>query len=190
MPYIEERELEKFGFKSLGHNVRISDRASINNPESISIGDHCRIDDFCVVSGRVEIGRYCHVTPQCLIAGGLPGVFIDDFCTFAYGVKIFSQSDDYTGLSMTNSLIPRRYKQETFAQVAIGRQSIIGAGSVVMPGVSIAEGCAFGAMTLVNKSTDPWGIYIGAPARRLRDRSRALLALENEFEGKYSNDTI
>lgn len=44
---------------------------------------------------------------MCLIAGGTQGVYLDDYVPLAYGVKIFSQSDDYSGQSMCNSLIDK-----------------------------------------------------------------------------------
>ena len=45
----------------------------------------------------------------------------------------------------------------------------IGANSVVLPGVTIRRGCVIGANSLVSKSTEPNGLYVGSPARRLRD---------------------
>ena len=118
---------------------------------------------------------------MCLIAGGEPGVYLYDFCTLAYGVKIFAQSDDYSGTTMVNSLIPKKYKNELFAQVVLEKQVIVGANSTILPGVIISEGCSVGAMALVNKSTDPWGIYMGNPARRIKERKKALLELEKKF---------
>jgi acetyltransferase-like isoleucine patch superfamily enzyme len=169
------------GFAALGQNVLISDRAAIYSPDLIEIGDNSRIDDFCSVSGRVKIGAYCHVTVMCMVAGGSPGVFMNDFVTLAYGVKVFSQSDDYSGATMANSLIPKEYKAEKFASVTLGRQVIVGTNSVIMPGANIADGCAIGAMSLVLNNTEPWGIYVGSPAVRLKDRSRDLLELEARF---------
>lgn len=181
MAYYSEEQLKGFGFKYLGKNVRISDKAAIYDFEKIEIGDNSRIDDFCIISGNVRIGAFCHITPMCLVAGGVPGVYLSDFCTLAYGVKVFSQSDDYSGESMVNSLIPRKFKKEVFEKVTFDKQVIIGAGSVVLPGVHIAEGCSVGAMTLVTKSTLPWGIYVGSPARRIKERKRDILKLESEF---------
>jgi len=181
MAYLSKEALEAMGFKALGHNVKVSDKASIYNPESIEIGDHSRIDDFCVVSGNVRIGAYCHITPMCLLAGGEPGVDLSDFCTLAYGVKVFSQSDDYSGETMVNSLIPKKFKNEYMAKVRIGRQVVVGAGAVIFPGVDVADGCSIGAMTLVNKSTFSWGIYVGNPARRIKKRKKDLLDLEKQF---------
>src|SRR5690554_7148734 len=70
MGYLSESALREMNFKSLGRDVRISDKASIYNAELMDIGDYSRVDDFCILSGKVSLGRYCHVTPMCLIAGG------------------------------------------------------------------------------------------------------------------------
>ncbi|MBD8753484.1 acyltransferase, partial [Pseudomonas fluorescens] len=93
MAYLTNEQLALIGFKKLGKDVKISDRASIYNADQIEIGDFSRIDDFCVISGKIKFGRFNHITPMCLIAGGTPGIVFEDFCTLAYGVKIFSQSD-------------------------------------------------------------------------------------------------
>jgi acetyltransferase-like isoleucine patch superfamily enzyme len=176
------------GFKYLGKRVKISDKASIYDASSIAIGNDSRIDDFCILSGNIEIGSYCHITPMCLIAGGEPGVKLSDFCTLAYGVKVFSQSDDYSGETMVNSLIPKHMKNEKFAAVTIERQVVVGAGSTILPGVTIAEGVAVGAMSLVLKSTLPWGIYAGVPAKRIKERKQNLLELEKEFLRQGKDD--
>ena len=91
MTYYSQKELERLGFKSLGTDVKISKKASIFDYEKIEIGNHTRIDDFCVISGQIVLGDYNHITPMCLVAGGEPGIFYSDFCTLAYGVKVFSQ---------------------------------------------------------------------------------------------------
>jgi maltose O-acetyltransferase len=53
--------------------------------------------------------------------------------------------------------------------VRIRDGSWIGAGVTILPGVTIAEGCVIGANALVSHSTTPNGLYIGAPARRVRN---------------------
>lgn len=190
MAYLSQEELVGIGFKFLGRNVKVSDKASIYNHDQIEIGDNSRIDDYCVISGKVVIGSYCHITPMCLVAGGEPGVFLGDFCTLAYGVKVFSQSDDYSGETLTNSLVPKKYKSEIFRKVILEKHVIVGAGSIILPGVRVAEGCSVGAMTLLNKSTDPWGIYVGSPAQRIKERKKNLLVLEREFIQEVSHDSI
>ena len=181
MAYLNKQELLNLGFKHLGENVLISDKAAIYNANVIEIGDNTRVDDFCILSGKISIGSYCHITPMCLIAGGELGVFLSDFCTLAYGVKIFSQSDDYSGDTLVNSLIPKKFKNATFAAVFLEKHVVIGAGATILPGVTLAEGTSIGAMSLVMENTLPWKIYIGIPAKILKDRSNKLLELEKQF---------
>lgn len=181
MAYLSDLQLQSMGFKSLGKQVKISDRASIYNADHIEIGDYSRIDDFCVISGKIKVGRNVHITPQCLVAGGLPGIAIEDFVALAYGVKVFTQSDDYSGLKMTNSTVPKKYKNEFMATVTICKHSIIGAGSIIMPGVQINQGSSIGANSLLLMSTEPWSIYAGSPAIKIKNRKRDLLELEKEY---------
>ena len=187
MAYYSQEQLDVMGFKSIGCNVKISDKAVIYNTNEIEIGDNSRIDDFCIISGRVSIGSYCHITPMCLVAGGTPGVYLEDFCTLAYGVKIFSQSDDYSGETMTNSLILAEFKNEIFDPVYLEKYVIVGAGSIILPGANLGEGCSVGTMSLIHKPTDPWGIYAGIPAKRLKDRKKDLVALSKKFLSENSD---
>ena len=187
MAYYTKEELRALGFKYIGNNVKISDKASIYNYDQISIGDNSRIDDFCVVSGKITIGRNVHITPMCLVAGGEKGILFEDFTTIAYGVQVFTQSDDYSGETMTNSTIPQKYKKEFKKEVIIKKYSIVGAGSIIMPGVILAEGTSVGALSLVRKNTQEWNIYVGTPAQKISNRKKDLLELEKQYlenEGK------
>lgn len=181
MAFIERNILEEMGFRLLGNNVLISDKASIYNHDQIEIGDNVRIDDFCVVSGRVAIGRNVHITVFNNIAGGEMGVFMEDFSCLAYGCQVFTQSDDYSGRTLTNSTVPDCFKREIKAVVRIGRHCIVGTSSIIFPGVTLAEGTSVGAMSMVTKSTEPWSIYFGVPAKKIKNRRNDLLALEQQY---------
>ncbi len=191
MAFLTEEALSSLGFIRLGVNVKISDKAAIYNPELMEVGDCSRIDDFCVISGKVIIGRNVHIAVFCNIGGGELGVTLEDFSGLAYGCHIFTQSDDYSGRTLTNPTVPDKYKRETKSPVLVKRHSIIGTCSVILPGVTLEEGTSIGAMSLVTKSTDPWSVYFGIPAKRLKSRKRELLALEQAYlqeELKASHD--
>ena len=168
-------------FKSLGQQVKISDKAAIYNADQIEIGDYSRIDDFCVLSGRVTIGRNVHIAVFCNVAGGSEGITLDDFSGLAYGCQVFSQSDDYSGRTLTNPTVPAQYKLERKAAIHIGRHCIVGTSSLIFPGVKLGEGCSVGAMTMVTRSTEPWMVYSGIPAKKLKPRKRDMLALEQAY---------
>lgn len=178
MAFLTKDQLSKIPFKFLGNNVKISDKCSIYNPETIEINSHSRIDDFCVISGKIVIGRHVHIAVFCNIAGGSEGVVFGDFAGIAYGCHIFTQSDDYSGRFLTNPTIPSKYKLETKKRINIGKHCIVGTGSLILPGVNLAEGTAVGAASVVRKSTEEWSIYLGNPAKKIKSRSRQLLELE------------
>lgn len=185
MAFYSRKKLEKLGFKSLGKNVLVSDKAAIYDFSEIELGDNTRIDDFCVISGKVSIGRNVHIAVFCNVAGGEAGLVMEDFSGLAYGCHVFTQSDDYSGQSLTNPTVPIQFKKEIKSPVHIGRHCIIGACSVILPGVILAEGTSVGAMTMVNKKTEPWSVYFGIPAKRIKRRSRDLLRLELDYlDGK------
>jgi acetyltransferase-like isoleucine patch superfamily enzyme len=193
LAFLNEEQLGIMGFKSLGANVQISDKASIYNTDQIEIGDNSRIDDFCVISGKVNIGRNCHIAVFCNIAGGEKGVTFNDFSGLAYGCHVFTQSDDYGGRTLTNPTVPDKYKREMKKAIVIGRHSIVGTNSLIFPGVMLAEGTSVGALSVVTKSTEEWSIYVGNPAKRIKTRKRDLLKLEEEYlanEGKLDHLTI
>lgn len=169
------------GFARLGRNVKISDKASIYEAGKMEIGDNSRIDDFCVISGRVAMGRNVYIGPFCLVAGGTPGVIFDDFTTLAYHAQVFSQSDDYSGATMTNPTVPADYKSEIKQPVHLKRHSIVGAGGIICPGVVLGEGTSIGTGGVILESTEPWTIYGGVPGVKLKERRRDLLSLEQDY---------
>ena len=57
--------------------------------------------------------------------------------------------------------------------ISIGDDVWIGSNSSVVPGTSIATGCIIGANAAVIRDTEPYGLYGGVPARRIRDRRPA-----------------
>ena len=187
MAFLSAEHLLQLGFKKIGKAVLISDKASIYNPGMIEIGDYSRIDDFCVLSGQIHIGRNVHIAVFCNVAGGEKGITFEDFSGLAYGCHVFSQSDDYSGTTMTNPTVPDLYKNEKKEAVILRRHAIIGACSVILPGVVIDEGTSVGAMSMVTKSTDPWSIYFGIPAKKIKNRRRDLLILEAVFLEKTSD---
>jgi acetyltransferase-like isoleucine patch superfamily enzyme len=121
------------------------------------------------------------LTVFCNVAGGRTGVAIGDFSALAYGCHVFAQSEDYSGRFLNNSTVPAEFRSEICRPVDIGRHCIVGANSVIVPGVALSEGTAVYAMSLVTRSTDSWSIYSGVPARRIKARRSELLDLEQRY---------
>lgn len=171
------------GFKSVGENVKIAKSCTIIGIENISIGNNVQIDEQVFIAanrGGLEIGSHVHIGATCHLNGN-GGVVISDFCGLSQGVKIYSVTNDYSGESLTNPTISEKYKKVKVAAVRLERHVLIGAGSVVFPGVSIGIGSAIGALSLVSVSLGEWGIYFGSPAKKIKVRSKKILELEERL---------
>lgn len=185
MGFYSRKELEKIGFKSLGENVLLSDKASIYSPEKISIGNNVRIDDFCILSGDIKLGNYIHIGAYSALFGSHE-IEMENFSSLSARVLVYSASDDYSGMGLTNPTVEDKYKRVYYGKILIKEHSIIGAGSVILPKVTLEKGTSVGANSLILKSTEPWGVYAGSPAKRLKDRKKDLLILEKEFLGEIA----
>jgi len=178
--FLKTSELNEIGFGALGKSVKLSRKASVYSPETISIGDNVRIDDFSILSGNITIGRNVHIGAYSALYGKF-GITLEDFTTISGNVMLYSASDDFSGEFLTNPTVPERYTHVTGGPIVMKRHSIIGAGTIVLPGVVLEEGCAVGAASLVNKSLEGWKIYCGVPAKAIADRKKDLLQLEKKY---------
>lgn len=181
-------ELIELGFGDVGDKVQISRRASIYNPSAISLGSEVRIDDFCILSGGkgICIGNYVHIAPYTVVYGG-SRVVMEDYTGLSAHCAIFSESDDFSGNSMVHPFFSMELKPGYIRGEVVLRKFVqIGVHSTVLPGVELGEGVAVGAHSLVSKSCDPWGVYVGVPAKRVKERSQKLLDLERQFSATKS----
>ena len=186
MAILSRDVIETMGFATIGENVHISDRASFYNTTNIALGNNVRIDDFCVFSagvGGISIGDYVHIAVGCTLIGA-GKITISDFSTLSSSVAIYTSTDDYSGATMTNPTIPDQYTGVIHANVFLGKHVIIGSGSVILPGVTLEEGVAVGALSLIKKDCKAFGIYVGNPARCIKERKRNLLELERQLLAK------
>ncbi|WP_040551823.1 acyltransferase [Rheinheimera nanhaiensis] len=188
MPTLNDKQIQSLGFKSLGKNVRISDKASIYNASNISLGDNVRIDDFAVLSagdGGIRIGSHIHIAVYSSLIGA-GSILIQDFSNLSSRVSVYSSSDDYSGASMTNPCISGKYKKVTHSPVVIEKHVIIGCGTVILPGAHLYEGVALGALSLAKGEYPEWSIYAGNPAKFIKERKKTALQLEVDFLAEYN----
>lgn len=180
--FYTDEELKQLGLCSFGKNVKISRKASIYGVNRVSIGDNVRIDDFCILSGYIELGNYIHIAAYTALYGGNQGIYISDFSNLSSRVSVYSVSDDYSGETMTNPMVPDEYKNVLSKAVHIGKHTIIGSTSVVLPGVNIAEGSSFGSFSFINRDSEPWSINVGIPFKKIKSRSKELLKFEEKLK--------
>jgi dTDP-4-amino-4,6-dideoxy-D-glucose acyltransferase len=183
MAQLTREVINSMGFATVGENVMISGRASFYNCANISIGSNVRIDDFCVLAagaGGIYLDNFVHIAVGSTLIGA-GKITMSDFSGLSSRVSIYSSSDDYSGATMTNPTVPAEYTGVAHADVFLGRHVIVGSGSVILPGVTLEEGAAVGALSLVSRDCKAFGIYAGNPARLMKARKRDLLVLEQRF---------
>lgn len=184
--YLSSEELRTLGFAAVGHNVRVARNCTIIGLANIRLGNNVRIDDNVVIAaatGRLSLGDYVHVGAACYLGAG-GGITLNDFAGLSQGVRVYSKSDDYSGLHLTNPTVPEEYAGPAIAPVNIGRHVIVGSGSVLLPGCGLAEGASVGALSLVVGDLEPWTMYAGCPTRRIRQRSSNALELESRLRAR------
>jgi dTDP-4-amino-4,6-dideoxy-D-glucose acyltransferase len=183
-PFFDADELRALGFSEVGDNLQVSRKCSFYQISG-RIGSNVRIDDFCIIKGHVEIGCYVHIAAFCSVSGVFAKVELRDFCTLSNRVSIFTGSDDYAADALNNSLLPEEYTSIKKGAVTIGRAVLVGAHSVVLPGVVVGDAGSVGAMAVVTKSIPPGGMAraraaIAIVGERRRDVGK-ILAMAKEF---------
>lgn len=169
--------------KRCGSNVILGKTVRIRYPELVEVGDNVIIDDFTYISTALIIADNVHICSGCKLIGGRAAtVRFACFSTIAPNVVLAAGSDDYIA-GIATPTVPLEYKGNfEVGEIEIGRHSIVGANSVVMPNVRFGEGATLGALSLAKKNLEPWTLYAGIPARKIKSRDRtAIEGLEAAF---------
>ncbi len=158
-----------------GVDVYIDPMAVLKNP--IKIGDHVSIDMCVYCSVSLYTGDWVHIAPMTSIIGGKISILkIGNFAGISTGGRILCGSEDFV-----NSLcgfMPNEFKITTHGTTVLENFSWVGAGSIVLPNIVMAEGSVLGAGALLTKNTEPWTVYIGSPAKPYKARNKKQI-LEN-----------
>ena len=85
---------------------------------------------------------------------------------------------------MTNPTVPDEFRNVTGGPIYIGRHSLIGTGCTILPGVKVGDGASVGSMSLINKDVEEYTMNVGIPCRKLKERSKRILELEEELTKK------
>jgi acetyltransferase-like isoleucine patch superfamily enzyme len=128
----------------------------------ISLGD---------ASSFVEIGHNSHFAPNCVLYGW-GGLKIGPYCNIAAHCVFATVGHDPVIRDKPMALVGA-----CRGPITLVEDVWLGASVTITADVTIARGCIIGANAVVTRDTQPYGLYVGVPARRLRDRARALSPL-------------
>lgn len=173
------KELLRFNFVDrrvkLGRNVRIDHFTVIEH--DVEIGDNAWIGSWTHIRTGTKIGCNSEVRDQCYVAGF--GVVIGNNtkilqqCNISQGTKIGDKCFIAVGVTTSNvrrMKHERDYQSVTMAPI-IGRGVRMGNGANILGSIFIADESFIGAGAVVTKDTEPFGVYVGNPARKLREVS-------------------
>lgn len=161
-------------FKYCGSNVFIGEHTIFTNPAEVIIHDNVRIDPFCLITTALEIDSYCQITSHVVLGGGSKQkIKLGRWCFIGYGSKLFTASEDYTGeWGAVNEFWG---SNKVFrGDIEFKDYSGIASDVIVMPGVTLPEGCTVGAKSFVYSRNNliPWSIWIGNPLKFHKPRNR------------------
>lgn len=119
----------------------ISAEVSMARADEVSMGPGCFLNEGVFLDRQVHLGRNVYIGPRAMII------------TAAHAVG---------GSELRAALGGPQ-------PVSVGDGTWIGAGAILLPGITVGEGCVIGAGAVVTRSCAPNGLYAGVPAQRLKD---------------------
>jgi len=177
--YSKEELKEIIG--SIGDNSQINKSTQFFNADKIHIGNHVRIDAFCILIGPITLGNYIHISPYTAFLGGY-GIEFNDFSGTAAGVIIYSGTDDYTEGHLMSPTVPDAFRKVSGGKVTFKKHSIAAARVTILPGVTLGVGAVAGACSLVNKNVEDFTVVAGIPAKFIKTRnSKRFLEFEKKL---------
>ena len=165
--------------------VKTFEYTKIVGLELIDFGHNIIIDDFVLLyaTAPMKIGNYVHIGCFTSITGG-EKFTMGDFSGISQGRRILTGTEDFLDWGFGNPTIPEEFRNVSRKPVHIGRFAVIGANSVVCPGVTIGEGVTVAANSVVTRNLEPWSVYAGNRRIHARDKEAVLKNYENFLERK------
>lgn len=114
--------------------------------------------------GQITIGDDFSLNPYSVLYGH-GGLTIGHGVRIAAGCVVIPANH-----VIEDTLQPIRKQGVTKVGIIIEDDVWIGANVTVLDGVHIAKGCVIAAGSVVRGNTDPYSIYAGVPARKIRSR--------------------
>ena len=136
-----------------------------------SIPESTRVWQFCVILPEAKIGENCNICSHCLIEND---VVIGDNVTVKCGVYLWDgmRIEDNVcigaNVTFTNDKYPRSKKPFELLPITIKKGASIGAGAVVLGGVTIGENAMIGVGSVVTHDVPAGDLWYGNPARFIR----------------------
>lgn len=164
LPYYTVEELLDAGFKSVGDRVTISRKVSLYWIDGC-IGNNVRVDDYCILKGKINLGSYIHIGAYCLISGAHGVVELGNCVTLSAGVHIYTGSDSYRADSLSSSTVPPNMTSTVKGDVTLHTGVIVGANTILLPNTHLAAGVSVGAQCIIHGEISEGAIIVNSSAQ-------------------------
>ena len=156
-----------------GEDVFVSANVEIRRPHLVRLSSHIAIDTGFYCTTAAMLGDYIHIGPYVTVIGGAPALLrLAGFNTIGAGSRLLCASDEFMGAGLAG-LAPAQFRDGVRVEpIVLEAFASIGTNVVIHPGVTLGEGSVVGSCALVTKSTEPWTIYQGIPARPWKKRPK------------------
>lgn len=147
-------------FESQIRDVEFGQNVKIVKPVNIyecRIGDNTFIGPFVEIQKDVIIGKNCKIQSHAFIC---ELVTIGDRCFISHGVMFINDTFAIGG--------PAGGDKELWQTTRVGNYVSIGTNATILP-VEITDHVVIGAGSVVTKDIDEPGVYVGNPAKKIRD---------------------
>lgn len=141
--------------------------------QSKSIGDGTKIWQFVIVLPDAIIGKNCNINSHCFIEND---VIIGNNVTIKCGVYVWNgiriNDNAFIGPNVTfiNDKYPRsQVYPSQYLTTFIEENASIGAGSIIIGGLTIGKNAMIGAGSLVTKNIPPNQLWMGSPAKFVKN---------------------
>jgi len=195
--YFTKKELTKIGFVKVGKNNQISKKVSFINIINGTLGSNVRIDDYCVIKGRVQIGSFIHISNFCLISGSEKNVVvIKDRAGLSNNVSLLTSSDHYlkspinSANDLPNKILKIRDLNLKIGNIMLKEGCLIGAYSLILPNTVVGISTSIGAYSILYKKIDDFIYYsnrdISKVTKKKKDKINIPIVINTYFGNKIS----
>jgi acetyltransferase-like isoleucine patch superfamily enzyme len=174
-----------------GRNVSFGARVTLRHPRKIRLGDHVVVDDGCVLDAKgtandgIRIGSRVFLGRHTILSCKDGDIVLEDGVNISFHCAVFSASTVRLGAEtllaaycyvvggghdFDRTDVPVIRQGRPSKGIDVGRGAWLGAGSLILDGVSIGHDAIVGAHAVVTQDLPPFAVATGAPARVVRDR--------------------
>lgn len=141
----EELNQSNFNFVSLVSVSRFTNFYNAN----IDAGSNIRIDDFCILKGKINMGSNIHLGSHSVLGGQNHTITIGDNVGISNGASIYTATENFLSNYRGNPTIDNKNRDIISGDVLIGSNCIIGANVIILPGVTIGNNVSIGANVII-----------------------------------------